>query len=698
MTVEGLQSIPGIGEKTAQRFISHFGNEQAALDAILNADIAGISGIEGIGRRYAVSLVQDMRARAEGVEQEAFLKNREAVAVYEKLMGILQSFASTAYARDKLNLYIPYPAARSDLIMKNREQVSKFLELCDKIDDEERIGGLLSGIRPLSGNVRISKVHDRALIVQDHNILSSLKKRFGSSVPVHLAENPKEFDDVASGYSHVTAVGEDFLDFCFSGDVEPEFISSLEDLDEWLILPERQIACFTVNREIILQGIEIVQLLEKSGVCLMDNIPDLARLQALLSGIDPEGNLSPGTDAGVDRLLNMLEGLDSLLEAELARANEQMDSLLGNSKLTLSGKDMVGMIKGELSPEDLLSKEMRDSYLGITGSVKGAIAHAFSMDSAESLLLDGIFPDEVMYPLEINSSALSYLKNHIKNRYSQKQLEYKRSFAKELAEFRPVVTDLVSRLLEFDVGFAIARFSKAFDMHMPVINENNGMSFKGAKNLFLADRGIEVDPVEYSVGCTSLDPDGRHSPVVLLSGVNSGGKTSLLELIAQCAILSQIGFPVPAAYMETGLVEGIHYYGKSRGTLDAGAFETTLKTFSSLDNNSSKLVLVDELESITEPGASAKIIAGIIEMLLENTDNLAVFVSHLSESILGNTDAPLRVDGIEAGGLGPDMQLLVDRNPQYNHIAKSTPELIVERLFRTGDRNEFYGRLRDKFR
>jgi len=236
-------------------------------------------------------------------------------------------------------------------------------------------------------------------------------------------------------------------------------------------------------------------------------------------------------------------------------------------------------------------------------------------------------------------------------------------------------------------------------MRMPTLVEG-GIAFKRAKNLFLANRGFDVDAVDYSVGPTSLDPDGNKSPVVLLSGVNSGGKTSLLELIAQCTILSHMGFPVPADHFEIGLTESIYYYGKSKGTLDAGAFETTLRTFSSLNDSTPKMVLVDELESITEPGASAKIIAGILEMLSENKGNMAVFVSHLSELILENVNSPIRVDGIEAKGLDSDLKLVVDRNPQYNHIAKSTPELIVERLFKTGDPREqqFYGRLREKFR
>jgi dsDNA-specific endonuclease/ATPase MutS2 len=142
------------------------------------------------------------------------------------------------------------------------------------------------------------------------------------------------------------------------------------------------------------------------------------------------------------------------------------------------------------------------------------------------------------------------------------------------------------------------------------------------------------------------------------------------------------------------------YFSKSKGTLTAGAFETTIKDFSRILGRDSKLVLVDELESITEPGASAKIIAGILETLYDNDGSMAVFVSHLAEQILENTKYNIRVDGIEAKGLDSNLNLIVDRTPRYNYLARSTPELIVERLTRSsdGDRKEFYQKLLTKFK
>ncbi len=167
--------------------------------------------------------------------------------------------------------------------------------------------------------------------------------------------------------------------------------------------------------------------------------------------------------------------------------------------------------------------------------------------------------------------------------------------------------------------------------------------------------------MNYCVGLKNKETKGER--VVILSGVNSGGKTTMLDLLAQVVILAHMGLPVPAQSAEVGMVDELLYFSKSKGTLTAGAFETTIKDFSSIMSKQSKIVLVDELESITEPGASARIMAGILETLIDNENNVAVFVSHLAEQIKENTKYEIRTDGIEATGLDANLNLIVDRNP-----------------------------------
>jgi len=160
-----------------------------------------------------------------------------------------------------------------------------------------------------------------------------------------------------------------------------------------------------------------------------------------------------------------------------------------------------------------------------------------------------------------------------------------------LSGFHQPVEKLVRKVLDFDLGFSIACFSTKFQLNLPELIPEAGIGFTGGENLFLKARCGEIDPISYSIGKTGFSPTGMENRVVLLSGVNSGGKTSLLELLAQCVILGYMGFPVPAKKLELGPVEEFYYFGKSKGTLDAGAFETTLKQFSVLSEASENLCL-----------------------------------------------------------------------------------------------------------
>ena len=109
--------------------------------------------------------------------------------------------------------------------------------------------------------------------------------------------------------------------------------------------------------------------------------------------------------------------------------------------------------------------------------------------------------------------------------------------------------------------------------------------------------------------------------------------------------------------------------------------ERTLKKLAEiLVSNERKIILADELEAITEPGAASLILGGLLKSSRYNDDTNILLVTHIGSSISEVMGGDIRIDGIEAQGLDENMDLIVDRNPKRNHIARSTPELIVRRL------------------
>lgn len=698
--MKNLQDIPRIGDKMAQRFIEHFGSEEAALDSILEGDIASISEVEGIGQRYAISLVHEVRADTNGVTISDFLKTKEAIDIYERLLDIIKQFAHTQYAKDKLHIYIPYPSNRIDLIESVRISVSDQIHIASLLHDDTGFIETLSQVQPLSLKCKPPMVRDRAILTGDQEQFEYARARFADVIDVQMVSTPTEFVDLARGYSHSITADENLLGIDLPEDIEPEFVPDLRKTEDWQIIPEKEIAFFAKNLRSIKASISIIKTLRREEVEFFPQMKndELETLEDTLSHIDDEGDVSTGTDSEIDRLNNIIENIDDCISRAVLDANERLNRCLEESKLTLSGQDMLKVMSGQMELKQLLEKEVYHSYSQVIDHSREQIAKELSLEKKEILMLDSLFPDEISHPVEVDQEQLYIQKQHLMQRIQKKKIQHKRNVARTLHKYHGTVRKMVKEVLDFGVGFAIGCFAHEHSLTMPEIVQKPGIGFANAENLFIKTKHGEVTPITYSVGKNKFSPEDN-SPVILLSGVNSGGKTSMLELLAQCIILSHMGFPTPARSLEIGLTDGMYYFAKSKGTLDAGAFETTLTDFSVVADSSSKVVLVDELESITEPGASAKIIAGILEALCENDKSMSVFVSHLSELILENTQCSLRVDGIEASGLDEDLNLMVDRTPRYNYIAKSTPELIVERLARrtSGDKKAFYERLRSKF-
>ena len=108
--------------------------------------------------------------------------------------------------------------------------------------------------------------------------------------------------------------------------------------------------------------------------------------------------------------------------------------------------------------------------------------------------------------------------------------------------------------------------------------------------------------------------------------------------------------------------------------------------------------MADEIEAITEPGAAAKILSVLLELFRKEKNCIAGVVTHLGSDI-NCPSSDVRIDGIEAKGIGKDLNLIVNRNPVLNKIARSTPELIVERLEKSDKkRAEFYNIILKKFK
>lgn len=248
-----------------------------------------------------------------------------------------------------------------------------------------------------------------------------------------------------------------------------------------------------------------------------------------------------------------------------------------------------------------------------------------------------------------------------------------------------------------DAAFAcsLARFAIAYDLTRPEYTADAALAVVGARSLDLRSEGVSVQPVTYALGDHDFAGPPSGDRVSVLTGANSGGKTTLLETLAEVATLASLGLPVPAERALVGDFDRLVFH-RRHASFNAGVLETTLRSVvPPLAADGRTLMLVDEFEAITEPGSAADLLHGLVSLTADR-DALGVYVTHLADD-LDPLPGVARIDGIFAEGLAGDLALEVDYQPRFGVVGRSTPEFIVERLVANAvdDEREAFATLRD---
>lgn len=198
----------------------------------------------------------------------------------------------------------------------------------------------------------------------------------------------------------------------------------------------------------------------------------------------------------------------------------------------------------------------------------------------------------------------------------------------------------------------------------PQISDN--FHLEESNNLFLKN----PQPISFN-----LSGEYRCS---ILTGANSGGKTTLLEHVLQIVSCLHMGIPMKGKSLSP-LFSEVYYFAKNKGSMSKGAFETLLTQMSEIKPGKNTLILADEIEAVTEPGVAGKMICATVDYFIK-MNCFMIVATHLGQEIVLNLPPNARVDGIEAKGLSLENELIVDHNPVLGKLANSTPELIIEKM------------------
>ena len=635
-----LQDIKGIGDKISEKIINSVGGEEELQLIVDNVDVEKIANIDGISRRKAIEIMNQLLNNPE----YEFMKSDRAIELYDDIINKILSYSNTSYSKNRILLLSPSKDtnrinSQLDFVMKAKEHVSKLPII--------KLRGLMRNLKEVE-EVKAEYDPSKVILVEtdeDNSYLTDLG--LNQYYPILTASDSPLLQEELMNYDLVFYVySQGVLDF----EGMPNLIMINIEENDYEIVPEKIIDFFIQNKDLFSRVHEIQKIRNKESI-LGEIIPIIDEL-----------NIIDKREVNIEELVYSLK---DDMDEELEKSIKDVD---------LEGDEILNLLNNNFPPK--ISKIFDEIISKRKEIIREETGLSFD-------------PFLRTYPITIDEDEIKRVNLEQSSRKENDIFDIRKNAAIELNSIKEKAIAEVNDTICFDYEFSLGSFAYEYDLCRPEFSDE--IKLNGALHLELALKKDKehVQKVDYQLT--------KNENIALLTGANSGGKTTLLETLTQISIMAQMGLPVSADKAEIKLFDEIYHFSKKR-SLDAGAFESFLNVFIPIvTTNSEKLVLLDELEGITELDAAVKIISTFIDMIKES-NSYGIIVTHMARELMNYTN--IRVDGIEAKGLDENYNLIVDRTPKMNFLAKSTPELILKRIYeKSEDENlkEVYSRILEKF-
>ncbi len=280
----------------------------------------------------------------------------------------------------------------------------------------------------------------------------------------------------------------------------------------------------------------------------------------------------------------------------------------------------------------------------------------------------------------------------VKERYIQLQALFERRYALLFDRVINYVADL-------DVGVSSSKVAQEYKHSRPMIVETkedeNFMQIMQLRHplIEVQERGGLYVPNDIVMGnrdymdlphpkTVMLDVrvhDGHDINGVLLYGINSSGKSSLMKSIGIAVLMAQSGFFVSASVMKFSIYDSLFTRIVSKDNLAKGlsTFAVEMLELKNIFNRSTvkSLVLGDEISHGTETLSGVAIVASAIQKLAK-TRCLFLFATHLHQ--LSTMDEITSLDNVV------DLHLSVEYDEESD-------KLIFNRVLQAGSGSSIYG-------
>jgi DNA mismatch repair ATPase MutS len=260
----------------------------------------------------------------------------------------------------------------------------------------------------------------------------------------------------------------------------------------------------------------------------------------------------------------------------------------------------------------------------------------------------------------------------------------------------PLVRETIHWIAQIDVAVSSAIMTQKFGLIRPSIIETKSENFlqiSGLRHLLVEAQEIAYVPNDIVMGdrdCVDLPypdtvmldsrvHDGAHIRGVLLYGINSSGKSSLMKSIGIAVALAQSGFYVPAKAMKFSLVDGLYTRIQSRDNVakSLSTFGVEMLELNTIFSRATErsLVLGDEISHGTETLSAVAIVASTI-MELSQKGCLFLMTTHLHQlSMISELSALREVVHLHL-------------SVRYDEVSD---RLIYDRILKAGRGSSVYG-------
>ncbi len=232
-----------------------------------------------------------------------------------------------------------------------------------------------------------------------------------------------------------------------------------------------------------------------------------------------------------------------------------------------------------------------------------------------------------------------------------------------------ILSKIIDELTELDINCCNAKNAFDYCYYRPIIKD--GVSFINAENLRHPIIERLMTNVEYIGNDIQLNQDG-----ILLYGINSSGKSSLMKAVGLSIIMSQAGMYVPSTSFEFSPYNHIFtricgnddiYRGMSSFVVEMTELRNILQR---ADENS--LVIGDEICCGTEMTSAIAIVSSAINELMKKKSSF-IFTSHLHDL--------------------PNISIIKDKKLRiyHIHIEIVNDKIIYERKLKEGQGSNIYG-------